>query len=87
MTAGEKLIAQGIELGHAKGRDEGRNEGRVEGRAAILSKQITLRFGTPSPEILARLQTASVEELDCWAEAILTAPTVEALLAETVDRP
>jgi predicted transposase/invertase (TIGR01784 family) len=73
MTAGERLIEEGMRRGVAKG------------SAGILLKLITLRFGPPPPEVEARVCAASLEQHDRWTEAILTAPTLEALLAERGD--
>ena len=73
MTEGERLIEEGMKLGLA--------EGRAEGRAATLLKLMSLRFGVPTPEVEARVRAASVEDHERWAEAVLTAPTLDALLA------
>jgi hypothetical protein len=50
-------------------------KGRVEALAAVLRRQLTLRFG-PIPEALEqRLQAADADTLLRWAERILTATT------------
>ena len=90
MTAAEKLTQQGREEGRKEGREEGRKEGREEGReegrkegqAALLLRLLSLRFGDPSSELLARIHAASDAELTRWAERILTASTLDDVFAE-----
>jgi hypothetical protein len=54
--------------------------GRAEGRVDLLIKQLTLRFG-PLPEaVITRVRTASLDELDRYAERVLSAETLEAVL-------
>ena len=60
-----------------EGRMEGRAEGRVEGRAETLLLQLTKRFGSPGREVEARVRQATEIELTRWAEAVLTAPSLE----------
>src|SRR5690606_19595885 len=72
--------AEGREEGRAEGREEGRaegrEEGRAEGRAEVVVEQLQLKFG-PLPEATReRVRNASVEELDRWAERILSAPSL-----------
>ena len=70
--------------GEAKGRMEGRTEGRMEGRNAILSRQLTKRFGYNILDIRMqeRLRNATPEQLDRWAERILDAKTLEEVFQE-----
>ena len=76
-----KAEARGRRKGRREGRQEGRNEGRVEGRAEILLKQLGLRFGRLSAANQARVQAASAEELDVWAERILRARSLGEVFA------
>jgi hypothetical protein len=64
-----------------KHRAEGRVEGRVEGRGDVLLKQLELRFGPPSPEVVARVRQADTATLDRWVEQILTAASAAELFA------
>ena len=77
MTIAEQLRREGWE----KGRVEGLEKGRVEGLAATLEKLLTLKFGKLSPAHLQRLRAASSEELERWVERVLSADTIEAVLA------
>jgi hypothetical protein len=65
LTTAEKLIASGEARGRA--------EGEARGRAAILVKQLTRRFGPLPDETQRQLENASIDELDTWAERILSA--------------
>jgi predicted transposase YdaD len=59
-----------------------RREGREEGRAEVLRKLLSLKFGTVRPEHEARLSAATPAELDRWVERVLTAKTIEDVLAD-----
>lgn len=51
---------------------------RIEGKAEILLKQLHVRFGPVSAATRARVQSARrSEQLDVWAERVLTAATIE----------
>jgi hypothetical protein len=59
-------------------------KGRMEGRNAILSRQLTKRFGYNILDIRMqeRLRNATPEQLDRWAERILDAKTLEEVFQE-----
>ena len=67
-----------------EGETKGRMEGRMEGRNAILSRQLTKRFGYNILDIRMqeRLRNATPEQLDRWAERILDAKTLEEVFQE-----
>jgi len=48
-----------------------------EGRAQMLKRQMKKRFGALPDEVLQRVDTASVSELDAWGENLLDAGTLE----------
>ncbi len=62
------------------GKAEGMAEGRAEGKAELLVKQLRLRFGGLSTEARERVAAATNEELDRWAERILTAESLDDVL-------
>ena len=64
-----------------EGRLEGEAKGRLEGQAALLLKQLSLRFGPPSEVTRARVAAATGAQLDAWAERVLTAQSVHDVLA------
>lgn len=69
----------GIAKGIAKGRIEGRVEGRVEGVSRLLRRQLERRFGVLPEWASDQLTRASEQQLEVWGEALLTAPTLEAV--------
>src|SRR5690606_35049925 len=68
--------AEGRAEGEARGEAKGRVEGRVEGGAHVLQRQLRLKFGELPEWALQRLQSASVEQLDSYADRILTAESL-----------
>lgn len=66
----------------AKGRAEGKAEGRVDGERDLLLKQIKLKFGAIPAWAQAQLDHATPAQLDVWGERILSADSLEALLAD-----
>ena len=65
----------------AKGEAKGRTEGEAKGEAKLLLKMLTLRFGPLSDATRARVEAASIEQRDTWAERILSAATLDDVLA------
>jgi hypothetical protein len=49
----------------------------AEGRAALVIRQLTLRFGPLTQEVEARIAQASIEQLDEMGERLLTAQTLD----------
>jgi hypothetical protein len=56
-------------------------QGRAEGRAALILKLLTQRFGAPDERARARIEQASIEELDAIGERLLVAQTLQEALA------
>ncbi|HKR36198.1 MAG TPA: DUF4351 domain-containing protein [Steroidobacteraceae bacterium] len=56
-------------------------QGRAEGRAALILKQLALRFGPLGEETSARIVQASIEELDAIGERLIAAQTLQDALA------
>ncbi len=69
MTAGERLIQRG----------EARGE--RQGELRMLRKQLTLRFGPLTDAANARLEAADVPTLETWGERVLTAASLDEVLA------
>lgn len=55
-------------------------EGKAEGEAQILLKLLALRFGVVPENIVAQIRTASTEDLERYAERVLSAETLEDVL-------
>lgn len=79
---------EGLEEGRREGLVEGRREGLEVGRRegqriveAVLSRQLRKRFGELPDWVPAQLSQASTEQLECWAEELLTAESLESLFA------
>ena len=71
MTAGQQIRQEGIE------------QGRREGECAVLLRQLRRRFGDAvNADIEQRIATASIEQIDTWAERVLSAATLTELWAD-----
>jgi Putative transposase, YhgA-like/Domain of unknown function (DUF4351) len=62
-------------------RAEGRLEGKAEGQAQLLLRQLALRFGALSPAVQTRVAEASLEQLALYGERVLSAASVDDVLA------
>lgn len=56
---------------------KGMAQGRVEGESRLLKRQLERRFGVLPEWAAEKLSRATEQELEAWAEAILTAQTLE----------
>lgn len=63
-------------------RQEGRQEGRQVERAEMLVKLLTLKFGNMSPAALTQIEAAAFEQLGRYLERVLTADSLESVLAD-----
>lgn len=70
MTIAEELLKQG------------RAEGRAEGQVDLLVKLLTRKFSELPAEFHARLETATTQQLEQYAERLLFAQTLEAVFAD-----
>ena len=80
-TVAEAWIEQGRAEGIEKGRHEGRSEGRAAALEGLLLRQLELRFGALPEAVRERVHGASAAELEAWAEAVLTARSLDEVLA------
>jgi hypothetical protein len=62
-----------------KGKDEGRQEGRQEGQSLLLQRLLVRRFGALPSEVVARIGSASAEQLERWGDRVLDATSLEAV--------
>jgi hypothetical protein len=60
----------------------GMQQGEAKGEAKVLTRQLTKRFGPLSPDTTQRLNAATADQLELWADRILDAPTLDAVFAE-----
>ena len=77
VTSVERLA---IERGMAQGIEKGLEQGREQGRLNTLTRQLSRRFGPLLDAALARLRSATPDQLDLWTDRVLDAPTLEAVL-------
>lgn len=57
-------------------------QGRVEEARRLLERQLRLRFPDSIEAYLARLESASLEELERWAERVVVASTPDAVFSD-----
>lgn len=73
MTTADQITKEAREKALAQGLSQGLSQGRAE----LLLRQLTIRFGSMPEPVAARVRGASIDELDRWAEAVLTASELE----------
>jgi predicted transposase/invertase (TIGR01784 family) len=81
MNLYEQWIAEGEAKGEAKGLVRGRAEGRAEGEASLLTKLLTTKFGPLPDAERNRLASATITELETWAERVLFATSLDQVFA------
>ncbi len=74
--AGER--EEGREAGYA----QGEAQGVTQGQAALLEHLLRHHFGPVSAATRTRLQTATPDQLEVWAERLLDAPNSDAVFQE-----
>ena len=82
----EKGLEKGLQQGIEKGLEQGIEQGMQQGQARILrilARQLTQRFGDVPVWVTQRLNEASVDELEAWAEAVLSADSIDAVFVES----
>jgi hypothetical protein len=81
VTSVERLaIERGMAKGLGQGLGQGLEKGLHMGRLGTLTRQLTRRFGPLPDAALARLQSATPDQLDVWTDRVLDAPTLQAVL-------
>jgi len=63
----------------ATGAEKNIAKGRVEGQSLLLTRLLERRFGAMPQWATEKLSSATESELNAWSDAILTAPTLEAV--------
>ena len=54
-----------------------KRQGRLEGMTRALQRQLTRRFGPLPTEVIARFATATVEDIENWADRLLDAQSLD----------
>ena len=75
----EKGVLEGFGKGRLEGFDKGRLEGEARGRAETLLRQLRKRYGAVPDTVIDRVHAAGIEDLDRWADAVLDAPSLDAV--------
>ncbi|MFS8068288.1 MAG: transposase, partial [Byssovorax sp.] len=78
MTAAERL--------RREGRQEGEARGQVLGKQEILLRLLRQRFGSVPATTVARVVKAGAAELDRWADRVLLAESLDAVLGTKARR-
>jgi hypothetical protein len=68
-----------FEKGVVEGFDKGRLEGETHGRAETLLRLMRRRYGAVPASVIDRVHAAGIEDLDRWADAVLDAPSLDAV--------
>lgn len=85
-TAADVLLEQGERRGLKKGVKQGLQQGVKQGLQQVLVRQLGLRFGELAPSVVARVRAASTEQVELWADRVLTAATLDDVFAAQVAR-
>ena len=79
-TVAEAWIEQGRTEGIEKGLAQGIEKGQAAGQALLLLRLLELRFGALPDAVRERVRGASAAELEAWAEAVLTAASLDEVM-------
>ena len=80
----QRAREEGLEQGKAvragviqRAREEGLERGVLRGERAVLERQLRHRFGPLSAAVVERLERASTDDLETWADNVLDARTLD----------
>jgi predicted transposase/invertase (TIGR01784 family) len=85
MSIAEQLKQIGRKEGWEEGRMRGWEEGREESEAAMLARQLTRRFGPLPAWARERLHRADAAQREAWADAVLEATSLTAVVGAPPD--
>jgi hypothetical protein len=78
ITSVERIgMEKGLQIGLQQGLLEGKIEGKREGELTLLLRQLNKRFGPINEAHQLRLNHATQEQLEYWAERVLDAQTID----------
>ncbi|KOR31001.1 hypothetical protein TI04_03130 [Achromatium sp. WMS2] len=72
--------ARGRQFGLIEGEARGEARGKIKGQLELLKRQLAKKFGKLSKAALKKLDAATPDQLEAWAEGILDTNSVEELL-------
>jgi len=67
----------GMQQGMEQGMQQGKQQCMQQEASNMLKRQLTRRFGPLSQATLTRLNSADLEQIECWADNILDAQTLD----------
>ncbi|MBK5915547.1 Rpn family recombination-promoting nuclease/putative transposase [Rhodocyclus purpureus] len=79
VTWTENWKREGMQQGMQQGIQQGMQQGMQQGERVLLARLLQRRFGPLSPAIHARLEDATPEQIEQWADNILDATSLEAV--------
>jgi hypothetical protein len=82
VTELDEIERRGELRGERTGELRGERTGERRGQARMLLKLLTIRFGSVPAEVSAHVMAADQATLSRWAARVLTAPTLETVLAK-----
>ncbi len=62
-----------------RGMEQGMQQGLRAGKLQVVTRQLVARFGELPASAKARLDAATDDELDAWTQALLSAPSIDAV--------
>jgi len=78
-----EAIQEGVEQGVKQGLEQGVKQGLEQGERKVLLRQLRRRFGAEvDGEIERRVAAAPAEQIEIWAERVLSAVTLAEILAD-----
>lgn len=78
----DAMLAERVVEWTEKWKQEGKVVGRIEGEGAVLKRLLARRFGPLSPEVLARIDAATLDQLEHWADNILDARSLDEVFCD-----
>ena len=76
------LLEMGEERAIAKGRETWQRQGQQVGMGNLLLGQLQARFGELAEDLADRIREADIETLQRWSLRLLTAATIDDVLAD-----
>ncbi len=64
-----------------EGEKKGEQKGLKEGQTGLLQRQLVRRFGPLPQDMLQRLNTATTDDLEHWADRVLDAHSLDEVFA------
>ncbi|AGX86601.1 transposase-like protein [Candidatus Symbiobacter mobilis CR] len=78
---------QGMQQGMQQGLQTGMNQGQHLEAIRTLHKLLAKRFGDVPAALMARIEAASLEQIEGWFDFALDAPTLESVFADHTGAP